>query len=114
MTTNRKFTPGPFRFQRNSAGNLRMYSAGTGETVAYIVSREWGDYESMPDGATAIGNAQLFRGALDMLEALEAAQMALNWAPRFKVPGDYGDSYQIASKVDAAINAVRKGKADGG
>jgi hypothetical protein len=102
----RQFTPGPFRFQKNPAGNLRMYSVTTGETVAFILSREWGDYESMPDGPTALGNAQLFRFAGEMLEALEAVLAALNTVPRFRVAGQ-GDSYAVAARLEALIKSVR-------
>ena len=39
--------------------------------------------------------------AMQMLDALQLAQRALNTAPRFRV--DDTDSYEIAAKVDAAI-----------
>jgi hypothetical protein len=45
--------------------------------------------------------------AADMLEALELAVGALNYARRFRVPHLDMDSYQIASKCDAAIKKAR-------
>lgn len=47
-------TPGPYRGRvLGETGNIRLYSAPTDETLAYVLSREWGDYENAPDGDTA-------------------------------------------------------------
>jgi len=45
--------------------------------------------------------------AADVLAALELAVAALNQAPRFRVPGFDMDSYQIASRCDAAIKEAK-------
>jgi hypothetical protein len=41
--------------------------------------------------------------ARQLLEALEAARVALNKVPRFKVPSLGSDSYKIAALCDAAL-----------
>jgi hypothetical protein len=50
---------------------------------------------------------RLHQAAEELLEALEAARVALNTAPRFKVPTLGCDSYQIAARCDAVIAKAR-------
>lgn len=45
----------------------------------------------------------------DLIAALKLAQVALNTAPRFKVPSlpeQYDNSYKVASAIDAALKAA--------
>ncbi len=70
-------TPGPYKGRvMGDTGNIRLYSARTAETIAYVLSREWGDYENAPDGETALKNFQLLRHAPAMLDVLQAAVAA--------------------------------------
>ena len=105
--TQLNYTAGPYRFHQNGAGNLRMYSVRTGQTVAYIISSEWGDYENAPDGVTALANASLFRFAEDLLSALMTARNAL---------GLIKDGFEVdldanLTNADAAIESATTGSA---
>ena len=97
-------TPGPYKGQlMGNAGNLGLCSTQTGETIACVMSREWGDNQNAPDGLAALKNFQLLRHAPDLLERLEwLMNEAIPGGNRFLIdmlPEDKRDGYRKCADV---------------
>ena len=86
--------------------NIRLYSTKTGETLAYVLSREWGDYENALDSGTAMQNFQLFRHAPELLEHL---QMLIAKADDLIAAID-GATDQFENEISALSEAASAGE----
>ena len=109
-TVQTNHTTGPFRGRyAGDTGNIRLYSEKTGETVATILSREWGDYENAPDGVTALANFQLFRHAAAMLAILEHAidTEERNWDGPADEPSWLRQARDITAKARGIVDNAR-------
>ena len=86
-----------------NTGNLGLCSPQTGETIACVMSREWGDNQNAPDGLAALKNFQLLRHAPDLLERLEwLMNEAIPGGNRFLIdmlPEDKRDGYRKCADV---------------
>jgi hypothetical protein len=89
----------PFEAQDgHEIASYRIYDA-KGDKVAETDSEKPADLQC--------ADATLLGASPAMLVALERAVVALNTAPRFRVPNLDTDSYEIAATCDQAIRAAR-------
>jgi len=100
MTQTAQHTPEPWRIEEEAEGSV-LVTDEQGVSICRC-------YQQPHDTWRALDNALLIAAAPKRLAALLQAIVALNTAPRFRVPGlgDKMDSYDVAALCDRAIANV--------
>ena len=101
----RKHTPGPWEL--NDWGLIYGQPGPDDEEAPFVCDVADAIAGIMTDEERA--NGALIETAPELLEALELAVAALNWVPRFSVPGSLTCSYRVASHCELVI-AKAKGE----